>query len=99
MDNEIKKDLASNWFKLLQNAICDDIIRLEKNKINPIVCRKWAVNNYGMDKISLMFEEYFYSLKLNLAYKWKWWTIDNNRSNFNSLEKDFSMLNNIEINL
>ena len=24
--NEIKKDLASNWFKLLQNAICDDII-------------------------------------------------------------------------
>ena len=33
MDIEIKKDLASNWFKLLQNAICDDIIRLEKNKI------------------------------------------------------------------
>ena len=32
MDNEIKKDLASNWFKLLQNAICDDIIKLEKNK-------------------------------------------------------------------
>ena len=25
MDNEIKKDLTSNWFKLLQNAICDDI--------------------------------------------------------------------------
>ena len=34
MDNEIKKDLASNWFKLLQNAICDDIVKLEKNKIN-----------------------------------------------------------------
>ena len=33
MDNEIKKDLASNWFKLLQNAICNDISRLEKNKI------------------------------------------------------------------
>ena len=31
MDNEIKKDLASNWFKLLQNAICDDISKLEKN--------------------------------------------------------------------
>ena len=29
MDNEIKKDLASNWFKLLQNAICDDISKLE----------------------------------------------------------------------
>ena len=33
MDIEIKKDLASNWFKLLQDAICDDISRLEKNKI------------------------------------------------------------------
>ena len=33
MDNEIKKDLASNWFKLLQNAICNDISRLEKNKL------------------------------------------------------------------
>ena len=32
MDNEIKKDLASNWFKLLQDAICDDICKLEKNK-------------------------------------------------------------------
>ena len=31
MDIEIKKDLASNWFKLLQNAICDDISRFEKN--------------------------------------------------------------------
>ena len=33
MDIEIKKDLASNWFKLLQNAICDDINRLEKNRV------------------------------------------------------------------
>mgnify|MGYP003683889347 CR=1 FL=1 len=33
MNNEIKKDLTSNWFKLLQNAICNDIIKLEKDKI------------------------------------------------------------------
>ena len=33
MDIEIKKDLSSNWFKLLQNAICDDISRLEKNRV------------------------------------------------------------------
>ena len=33
MDNEIKKDLTSNWFKLLQNAICDDISNIENNKI------------------------------------------------------------------
>ncbi len=33
MDLEIKKDLTSNWFKILQDAICDDIIKLEKNKV------------------------------------------------------------------
>ena len=33
MNLNIKKDLASNWFKLLQNAICDDIVKLEKNKL------------------------------------------------------------------
>ena len=32
MDIDIKKDLTSNWFKILQNAICDDIVKLEKNK-------------------------------------------------------------------
>ena len=32
MDIDIKKDLTSNWFKLLQNAICDDIVKLETNK-------------------------------------------------------------------
>ena len=32
MDLDIKKDLTSNWFKLLQNAICDDIVKLERNK-------------------------------------------------------------------
>ena len=30
MNLEIKKDLASNWFKTLQDAICDDIFKLEK---------------------------------------------------------------------
>ena len=34
MDISIKKDLVSNWFKLLQNAICDDILKIEKNKVN-----------------------------------------------------------------
>ena len=33
MDKEIKKKLASNWFKLLQNIICNDIEKLENNKI------------------------------------------------------------------
>ena len=34
MNLEIKKNLASNWFKLLQNAICNDIINLEKKKVD-----------------------------------------------------------------
>ena len=33
MDLDIKKDLASNWFKTLQDSICHSIIELEKNKI------------------------------------------------------------------
>ena len=33
MDKEIKKKLASNWFKLLQNTICNDIEELENKKI------------------------------------------------------------------
>ena len=31
MDLDIKKDLVSNWFKLLQDAFCNDINTLEKN--------------------------------------------------------------------
>ena len=32
MDIEIKKDLTSNWFKILQDSICNCISNLEKNK-------------------------------------------------------------------
>ena len=31
MDLEIKKSLTSNWFKTLQDAICEDILKIEKN--------------------------------------------------------------------
>ena len=33
MELELKKDLASNWFKLLQNSFCNDIEKFEKNKL------------------------------------------------------------------
>ena len=33
MNLETKKDLASNWFKTLQDSFCDDILKLEKNKL------------------------------------------------------------------
>ena len=33
MDLDIKKDLTSNWFKLLQDAFCNDIVDLENHKV------------------------------------------------------------------
>ncbi len=33
MDLEIKKDLVSNWFKTMQNSICDSIYELEKKGV------------------------------------------------------------------
>ncbi len=33
MSSNIKKDLTSNWFRLLQDAICNDVSTLENNKI------------------------------------------------------------------
>ena len=32
MNLEIKKDLVSSWFKTLQDAFCEDIIKIEKSK-------------------------------------------------------------------
>ena len=43
MDLDIKKDLVSNWFKLLQEAFCNDINILEKNKIK-FKCTTWKKN-------------------------------------------------------
>ena len=44
MDISIKKDLTSNWFQLLQNAICNDICKIEKNKIN-FISKSWKRNS------------------------------------------------------
>ncbi len=43
MDEEIKKKLARNWFKLLQNIICKDIESLEKNK-STFTSKIWSRN-------------------------------------------------------
>ena len=44
MDKEIKKRLACNWFKLLQNTICNDVIKLERNKIQ-FKSKIWSKNS------------------------------------------------------
>ena len=43
MDLDIKKDLAGNWFKLLQDAFCNDINELENRKIK-FVSTIWKRN-------------------------------------------------------
>ena len=43
MDLDIKKDLASNWFKLLQDAFCNDIVKLENHKTK-FKISKWKKN-------------------------------------------------------
>ena len=43
MNKEIKKKIARNWFKLLQNVICFEIEKLEKSSAK-FVCKKWEKN-------------------------------------------------------
>ena len=43
MNKEIKKKLTSNWFKLLQDIICNEIEKLEKNK-NKFKSKIWKRN-------------------------------------------------------
>ena len=40
MEIDIKKKLAKNWFKVLQDTICFDIEEIEKKKIK-FVCKDW----------------------------------------------------------
>ena len=49
MDLEIKKDLTSNWFKMLQESICYDICNLEKNKIK-FKSKTWKRNIQKKDE-------------------------------------------------
>ena len=40
MDDNIKKKLASNWFKVLQDVICFEIEKIEKNK-KKFISKNW----------------------------------------------------------
>jgi len=44
IDNNIKKKLASNWFKVLQDMICFEIEKIEKNK-KKFISKNWLRNN------------------------------------------------------
>lgn len=57
------------------------------NDISPISCRKFATNNFSINKIRYMYEEYFYRL-MNL---WEngWYQENNNRIDLSYLYKDY----------
>ena len=73
MDKEIKKKLARNWFKILQETICEDIENIEKKK-NIFIIKNWKrskkINEGGgqsrifengkvFDKVGVNFSEVF----------------------------------------
>ena len=43
MDKEVKKKIARNWFKMLQNIICFEIEKLE-NSSAKFISKKWEKN-------------------------------------------------------
>lgn len=48
-------------------------------KINPHTCREWALNNFSMERIAGMYEEYFASI-LDIQNKRGWYEPNPNRS-------------------
>ena len=44
MDLDIKKDLVSNWFKLLQEAFCNNISDMENDKVK-FISKNWKRNH------------------------------------------------------
>ena len=73
MDKEIKKKLVRNWFKILQETICEDIENIEKKK-NIFIIKNWKrskkknegggqsrifENGKVFDKVGVNFSEVF----------------------------------------
>ena len=56
------------------------------DKIDPKVCREWAMKNFSFDKVSVMYEEYFSSL-LNIYGKDGWYQLNPDRTNLDYKKK------------
>lgn len=52
-------------------------------------CRQWALDNYSMDKVSSMYEEYFNSL-INIVNGKGWYEPNLSRTNLDWLKKSYS---------
>lgn len=58
-------------------------------KIDPEVCRSWAINNFSLDRVAEMYEEYFTSV-LNIHGKNGWYERNDERLDLDWLKKDYN---------
>lgn len=67
----------------------DDFIWATKNigNIYPAKCRKWAMDNFSMEKVSIMYNEYFH--RLYSLWSEGWNTINPNRPNLDWIKKTY----------
>lgn len=56
------------------------------DNINPADCRKWAVDNFGLDRVALMYEEYFQSVS-NIYGKKGWYEPNPTRTDLDCYTK------------
>lgn len=56
--------------------------------IKPINCRNWAVNNFSLEKVATMYEEYFKSI-LDIYGKKGWYEPNAGRNNLDWLKKEY----------
>jgi len=59
-------------------------------KIDPHTCRAWAMNNFSLDKVSKMYEEYFQSVA-NVSNGKGWYEKNPDRKELDWLERSFKV--------
>jgi glycosyltransferase involved in cell wall biosynthesis len=59
-------------------------------KIDPHTCRAWAMNNFSLDKVSKMYEEYFQSVA-NVSNGKGWYEKNPDRKELDWLERSFKL--------
>ena len=58
------------------------------DRISPAVCRKWAMDNFSLDRIGKMYDEYFHTVA-DLKYTEGWYYMGRTRTELDWLKKEF----------